>query len=433
MRKHIWAIAFSVCLVGFTAYLSLDTFAFATVYQEGATEMNTSMFENSGTGSSGSSGTSSSASSAKTASDAAQSGQEATGETSGSSASADQSSTNGSSASSDQSASGTAAASASEGEATSSRGGRSAGKSGRSGKPGSGTTGNSGKPGTSAGGSSGNANASDASTSDASTSSGASDEGTTGSSTPVATAGATSGQSREYSDGNVSVKLSEYTVAGTTVHVADVTVNSAEYLKTAFANDTYGKNVTAATSETAAAHNALLAINGDNYGSRERGYVIRNGVVYRDTADSSDVLCVYADGTLDVVDPSTVSAQQLVEQGVWQAFSFGPALVQDGQVSVSQGDEVGKAKASNPRTAIGMLDRNHYMFVVSDGRTDESEGLSLYELAQFMEQQLGVECAYNLDGGGSSTMVFQGEVVNNPTTNGNRIQERNVNDIVYIG
>ena len=99
---------------------------------------------------------------------------------------------------------------------------------------------------------------------------------------------------------------------------------------------------------------------------------------------------------------------------------------------MSETEEVGKAMASNPRTAIGMIDEGHYVFVVSDGRTDESEGLSLYQLAAFMEQ-LGVETAYNLDGGGSSTMVFNGELVNNPTTTGNSVKERSVSDIVYIG
>ena len=88
--------------------------------------------------------------------------------------------------------------------------------------------------------------------------------------------------------------------------------------------------------------------------------------------------------------------------------------------------------ASNPRTAIGICGDGHYVFVVSDGRTDESEGLSLYELAEFL-QELGVETAYNLDGGGSSTMVYQGEVVNKPTTSGNSVKERSVSDIVYIG
>ena len=46
-------------------------------------------------------------------------------------------------------------------------------------------------------------------------------------------------------------------------------------------------------------------------------------------------------------------------------------------------------------------------------------------------QSLGVKTAYNLDGGGSSTMVFNGQLVNKPTTTG-RISERGVSDIVYI-
>lgn len=235
-----------------------------------------------------------------------------------------------------------------------------------------------------------------------------------------------------YQDENISITINEYRTDDTTVYVADVVVSSAEYLKTAFAQDTYGKNITQTTSAMADANNAILAINGDNYGSQERGYVIRNGIVYREKAGKSDVLCVYADGTMEVVDPSAITAQELVEQGVWQAFSFGPALVEDGEIAVTTDQEVGKAKTSNPRTAIGWIDDLHYVLVVADGRTDESEGLSLYELADFMKK-LGVKTAYNLDGGGSSTMVFQGEVLNNPTTSGNSIKERKVNDIVYVG
>ena len=234
-----------------------------------------------------------------------------------------------------------------------------------------------------------------------------------------------------YKDGNISVTLTEYERYGTKIYVADVALTSASYLKTAFANDTYGKNVTAKTSVTAEANGAILAINGDYYGAQEKGYVIRNGIVYRSSAKGAQVLCIYADGTMKVVSDLNCTAAELVENGVWQAFSFGPGLVENGSVSVDETDEVGRAKASNPRTAIGLVDANHFVFVVSDGRTDESEGLSLYELATFM-QSLGVKEAYNLDGGGSSTMYFNGEVINNPTSNG-KIKEREVSDIVYIG
>lgn len=236
-----------------------------------------------------------------------------------------------------------------------------------------------------------------------------------------------------YSDDNISIKISEYQEYDTTIYVADVQLTSPEYLKTAFAQSSYGRNVTEKASEIASEAGAILAINGDYYGARNSGYVIRNGVLYRDTSsgDTED-LVVYSDGSFGIINEAEVTAQELMDNGAMQVFSFGPAIVQNGSVAVSEGEEVGKAMASNPRTAIGIIDSCHYVLVVSDGRTNESEGLSLYQLAEFM-QSIGVQTAYNLDGGGSSTMVFNGTVINNPTTNGRSIKERSVSDIVYIG
>lgn len=88
--------------------------------------------------------------------------------------------------------------------------------------------------------------------------------------------------------------------------------------------------------------------------------------------------------------------------------------------------------SSNPRTSIGIIDENHYIIIVGDGRTSESKGLSLYELAQVMKQY-GAKTAYNLDGGGSSSLYFNGQLINKPTTNGKTISERAVSDIVYFG
>lgn len=250
-------------------------------------------------------------------------------------------------------------------------------------------------------------------------------------------AGSSSVKPKEYSgdssyqDDNISITLKEYAQNDTTIYVADIRLDSAEYLKTAFAEDTYGKNITATTSDIAESKDAILAINGDYYGVKESGYVIRNGIVYRDSANGSDILCIYSDGTMDIVNDMDYSAQELVDANVWQAFCFGPALIENSVISVDTDDEVHMARESNPRTAIGIIDKNHFVFVVSDGRTEESEGLSLYELAQFMKD-LGVTTAYNLDGGGSTTMYFNGEIVNNPTSGGNRIQERKISDIVYI-
>jgi exopolysaccharide biosynthesis protein len=162
--------------------------------------------------------------------------------------------------------------------------------------------------------------------------------------------------------------------------------------------------------------------------------VIRNGVLYRDTASSSsqEDLVISSDGSFSIVTEGSVSAGTLLSNGAQQVLSFGPALIENGEISVSENQEVGQAMTSNPRTAICEIEPLHYLLVVADGRTSASEGLSLYQMAQYL-QTLGVSTAYNLDGGGSSTMVFNGTVINNPTTNGNKISERSVSDIVYIG
>ncbi len=238
-----------------------------------------------------------------------------------------------------------------------------------------------------------------------------------------------------YEDDNISISINTYEAYDTTYYVADVELSSAEYLKTALAQNMFGTNVTETTSEQAEDHNAILAINGDYYGANKSGYVIKNGTVYRSSQRSDseyDDLVIYEDGSFGIINETEVSAEELVEDGVTQLFAFGPTLVKNGEVAVSQNAEVGKAMASNPRTAIGIIDDCHYILVVADGRSSESEGLSLYELAQIM-QEYGCETAYNLDGGGSSTMYFNGEVVNNPTTNGHSFSEREVSDIVYIG
>ncbi len=238
-----------------------------------------------------------------------------------------------------------------------------------------------------------------------------------------------------YVDENMEIKLEQITSNDTQLYVADIKVNNPELLKTALANNQYGTNVTAKTSETAQNNNAILAVNGDYYGANSTGYVIKNGVIYRDTVRdnaSNGDLAIYKDGSFKIIYENEISAQQLLDDGVVNLLAFGPALVENGEVVVDENTEVGRAMSSNPRTSIGIIDENHYIIIVGDGRTSESKGLSLYELAQVMKQY-GAKTAYNLDGGGSSSLYFNGQLINKPTTNGKTISERAVSDIVYFG
>lgn len=219
-----------------------------------------------------------------------------------------------------------------------------------------------------------------------------------------------------------------------TYYVADVTLTDATQLRSAFADNSFGENITALTSEIAAANDAVFAINGDYYGFRDTGIEIRNGVIYRDSP-AREGLAFYLDGSVEVYDETTTSAQELLDAGVWNTLSFGPALVEGGAVvdgieNVEVDTNFGNhsIQGEQPRTAIGVIDDNHLVFVVVDGRSPGySAGVTMTGLADIMIG-LGATTAYNLDGGGSATLYYEGAVVNTPSNGG----ERATSDILYI-
>lgn len=233
-----------------------------------------------------------------------------------------------------------------------------------------------------------------------------------------------------YTDDHLSVSITTKREYETDIYVVDVQVSDPEVLKTAFAENSYGRNIKETTSQMAEDNQAVLAINGDYYGFRNKGFVVRNGVLYRDTVNSgTEALVIDSNGNFSIVEEDQSSAQDLLDNGARQILSFGPGLIQNSEISVTEDQEVGQAMQSNPRTAIGQISENHYVIIVADGRTEASEGLSLYELATVF-QEAGASVAYNLDGGGSSTLWFNGAVINQPTEKGS--SERSVSDILYF-
>lgn len=281
----------------------------------------------------------------------------------------------------------------------------------------------------------------------AGTSSTASNSSTTGNSgtgdtgTTAATAGDVNAASDDwnYSSDNIQISIDQVQTgsgSGTiTYYVADVVLKNSGSLLSAFADNSFGTNITEDTSEIASGHNAIFAINGDYYGFRDDGVIIRNGTVYRDEP-ARDAMALLEDGTMKTYNEEEVSSAELLAEGVTNTLSFGPVLIRDGEItsdfsSVKIDKNFGNRSIqdANPRTAIGMIAPNHYVFVVVDGRKEGySRGMTLAELADLMSG-LGAAEAYNLDGGGSSTMYFIGRVVNNPQ---GKNQERGVSDILYI-
>ena len=144
--------------------------------------------------------------------------------------------------------------------------------------------------------------------------------------------------------------------------------------------------------------------------------MIRNGVIYRANRTDCDVCVLYYDGSMQVMPGQSFSVEEAVQNGAWQAWTFGPALLDtDGSVLTAFASS-NRIISANPRTAIGYYEPGHYCMVVVDGR-GESEGITLPALSQLFHD-LGCKAAYNLDGGNSSIMVWQDEVINNPSGGG---------------
>jgi exopolysaccharide biosynthesis protein len=238
-------------------------------------------------------------------------------------------------------------------------------------------------------------------------------------------------------DGQATITVNKVTTGSgsdtVTYYVADVLLASGTDLQSALSSGEFGGK-TQDTSVIAEENDATLAINGDFYSARDDGIVIRNGVLYRDEPARMG-LAIYEDGTMKVYDETEVSAEDLLAEGVWNTYSFGPALLVEGALGENldtyeaEADAKHPIQGSQPRTGVGIISQNHFVFVVVDGRDEGySKGVTLAEFAQIF-QDLGCTTAYNLDGGGSSTMYYQGAIVNQPAGRDNK---RAISDILYV-
>ena len=219
-----------------------------------------------------------------------------------------------------------------------------------------------------------------------------------------------------YSSPDLAITVTEVNEGNLTYYVADVYVRDITCFRTALAENTYGSGFRDSIEGMAALNDALLAVNGDYYGNTNEGVVIRNGVIYRANATDCDVCVLYYDGTMKVMPGSSFSVEEAVADGAWQAWTFGPALLDTDGSTISSFSSTKRIISANPRTAIGYYEPGHYCLVVVDGR-GESSGITLPRLSQLF-YDLGCTAAYNLDGGNSSVMVWGDEVINNPSGGG---------------
>ena len=237
-----------------------------------------------------------------------------------------------------------------------------------------------------------------------------------------------------YHSKSISVEVTTYETKGVyhkgnvVYHVADIYVQDVTSIKAAAAVD-FTTNYTDLPDTIAKNVGALVAIDGDTYGRTTKGFIIRNGILYRKRRiDEKDLCVLYRDGRMETFEHNKYDMQTIIDQDPWMVWNFGPALLdENGQPYPNYYNEPERMRYEHPRSVLGYYEPGHYCFVVVDGRQPGySEGVTLNNLAQMMVD-LGCVRAYNMDGGGSAIMYWDGGVHSKVSSG-----TRTISDIIYL-
>lgn len=210
--------------------------------------------------------------------------------------------------------------------------------------------------------------------------------------------------------------------------ISTITVKNINQVNSAFAGkkDVFSTSIKEPTSTIAKRNGAILAINGAAAGFNNRSYVIRDGIIHRASQLDEAPLEFRKDGTLFIGYYGQRSAEQMIKDGTIHTFDYGPVLLRNGQTPDYASQSWFK-NAREPRTAIGQRKPFEYIILTVDGRSKLSRGMSYMEMVNVF-RELGVTQAYALDGGGSTTLYFDGKVINHPSDS----RERPYSDILYF-
>lgn len=235
-----------------------------------------------------------------------------------------------------------------------------------------------------------------------------------------------------YEDSTIKVTISDGRYLDANYHIAYVEISDPSQLRTALASKP-GSSRTVRMSDLAPKLNAVVAMNGDFFTQFKDGFIMRQGDVLRkQTSKNHDLLLIDSNGDFHMIKRG--GAEQIDEINsiikqyeIINTFSFGPILVQNGNVQVIPEKYPHASKYRNPRAAIAQIDKLHYAILVVDGRTDESEGLTIEELADLCGE-LNLNNAFNLDGGNSAVLYFNDGLY----TQKSKENERYISDVIYF-
>lgn len=237
-----------------------------------------------------------------------------------------------------------------------------------------------------------------------------------------------------YEDASLQVKMEKRDIDGVRYDIAWIKVASPTQLRTAIAGQP-NEVIAEKPGRMARRVNAVVAINGDFYVQRKDGLIYRQGQAFRYVLNpEKDILVIDDLGDLHAFlggENQTNELLAFLQSGrtIVNAFTFGPAIVKDGQAIPlpdtyrTRFDSAVRA----PRTVIAQLGPLEYVFVEAEGRNAISKGVTTDQMGAFMVT-LGVQTAYCMDGGNSSILLFNGRYYDSNYA----ASEREQSDIIYV-
>lgn len=268
----------------------------------------------------------------------------------------------------------------------------------------------------------------------------------------------TSGDSSESSNGSQGITITPSPYSSTSItassgteqidsksvpyYYVDIKLSSINQLKRNIVTDSsgnFGSNITQTFDQQLSSigtSNIVAAMTGDTCFHDSYGYVIANGITYRNNKRSStqDDFAIYNDGTVFSYNESDYSISSIASRNgltCLHNFCFGPTLIKDSSINVTTTQEIeGKSMSANQRTSLGYIEPYHFCFLATGlyGKRSSSNGtgFSLYNLATFLKNK-GCVAAYNLDGGGSAHLYSDGTSKSDLGDS-----SRGLSDIIYV-
>ena len=188
--------------------------------------------------------------------------------------------------------------------------------------------------------------------------------------------------------------------------------------------------------------NVVYAQSGDFYSYRVShdnypGNIVRDGKVLYNKSYSKLLSRVpnlatigfFPSGKAEINEAWEMSAKEYVERGATTVLAFGPLLIRDGEMADLSHDAYSHKE---PRSCFGIVEPNHFVGLLVEGRKNHSDGATLATCAQIL-YDMGCWDAINLDGGNTAAMLFMGESVQLTNNGGVDVNDRKIPDILYVG